>query len=282
MTLINVAPDTDFLHEIMDSQGKKQLSPFIINRLNLAVKALSRTDAALGASAEADVLTYANNYQEALRLLTKYIVKYGYTPEFLDSQLRAASYAGDWHISENIWENYLAKYKFDNLPNKLKIRYLEFLSLYAIPNNFDELTQTSKRLEQLNDLGISLETYRKFMDTVLAEYGRSFNGGIQFCFNFREDDLLLILFNKYWSDDETLEITQNINDAILKVNDVKFQLEVDLIQLIAINFNPEKFPRDFDIYDYESEDEELFKMISARKSQYSSDFETIEMEALYV
>ena len=44
MTSINIAPDVKFLNQILDLQGKKQLDVFTINRLNLAVKALSRID----------------------------------------------------------------------------------------------------------------------------------------------------------------------------------------------------------------------------------------------
>lgn len=278
MTSINIAPDTKFLNQILDSQGKKQLDIFTINRLNLAVKALSHIDPILAAAAEADVLTYTNNYTQSLKLLAKNIVKYGYTSNFLDSQLRAASHSCDWHITESIWNSYLTKYKISSLSDDLKARYIQFLGLYVISNQFDELTQTSERLERLNNLGISLENYRKLIDIILAKYSKEFHGAIQFCFTFREEDILVLLYNKYWTDEETLEITQIINDAILEVDDVNFQLEADLIQILAINCNPDRIPKDFDIYDDESEDEELFKLVSSRKSQYSSNSEEFALE----
>ena len=278
MNLTNIAPDTKFLNQILDSQGKKQLDAFTINRLNLAVKALSRIDSSLAAAAEADVLTYNNEYIKALKLLTKNIVKHGYSSNFLDSQLRAANSSCDWHISESIWNEYLAKYKFNNLPDNLKFRYIQFLSLYAITNQFDELTQASEKLQRLNYLGISLENYRKIVDIISAEFSKKFNGDIEYYFAFREEDVLLLLYNKNWTDEETLEITKIINDGILEVNDVNFQLEADLIQILAVNCNPDRIPKDFDIYDDESEDEELFELVSSRKSQYSSNSEEFALE----
>lgn len=278
MTSINIAPDVKFLNQILDLQGKKQLDVFTINRLNLAVKALSRIDPSLAASAEADVLTYTNKHTQSLRLLDKNIVKYGYTSNFLDSQLRAADGLGDWRVVESIWNKYLAKYELANLTKNLKARYINFLGLYAISNQFDALTQTSVRLKRLNVLGISLETYRKVLDIISAVHSKEFNGDIEYHFSFREDDILLLLCNEKWTDEETLEITQIINDALLEVNDVNFQLEADLIQILAINCNPDRIPNDFDIYDDESEDEELFKLVSSRKSQYSSNSEEFALE----
>ena len=144
--------------------------------------------------------------------------------------------------------------------------------------DFNELTRTSQKLEWLDYLGISLENYRKVIDIITAEFSKEFNGDIEYYFTCREDDILLLLYNKNWTDKETLEITQIINDAILEVNDVNFQLEADLIQILAINCNPDRIPKNFDIYDNESEDEELFKLVSSRKSQYSSNSEEFALD----
>ncbi|WP_288727917.1 hypothetical protein, partial [uncultured Psychrobacter sp.] len=79
---------------------------------------------------------------------------------------------------------------------------------------------------------------------------------------FRTKSLQLIVSSKYWSLEETIELTKEINNAILEHDDIDFQIAADDIEVFCINIPISNIPEGF-VY-YEDNDDSLIELIESR------------------
>lgn len=282
-------PDVGYINDILANEGRKNLDPFKMNRLNKAIQLLEREDGVQGIAARADYYTYNNEPKQALEITRKAIEYYGYDLHLIRSLVRAAIEMSHWDFLKTFLEGVLTS-KSLNLENEFLDVYIKFSCLYLDSSGKFKDILDAKRVEkrehiyshidvsnaQILDQGCTLEVYREVLSkSFRAIYDKY---ALHLETDFRAHNLQLIISNSHWSLEETVELTEDINNAILENSDIDFQLASDEIEVFCINFPIENVPEDF-VY-YEDEDDELIKLVQSRMENNPSPEE--DGEALYV
>ncbi len=288
--------DMDFMNDIFSQQGKKTIlnDPFRKNRLDKAVKALEQHDIVQGICARADFLSYFNDDENAQELLVQSIERYGYNELFASSLFNILR-KGRWDQNKNEIRKYLS---FSTEPNKIIIHnyfhkccsYLDFDNdFFDLVQKYDaknfqqwkkEISKQNETIHYLNDRDCSLETYRKVISiasyVIHQEYILDWKNVIR----INDEEVQVIFSSEVWSDEDARELTEKINQAILAVDDVDFQVEADEISVFCINFDPDKLPDDFVYFDDKVEDkkesDELFQVVQSRMAEAEETKLTIE------
>lgn len=281
--------DVGYINDILSSEGRKNLDPFKMNRLNKAVQLLERQDGAQGIAARADYYTYINKPEQALKITRKAVEYYGYDLQLTRSLVRAAIEFARWDLLKKVFEDILISTQLASETYFLDT-YIKF-SCFNIDNsgefegildanNVQGRDQIYSYISSLNaqllSQDCSLEVYRKVLSKSFRAIYNKYNG--HFMADFRIQNLQLIIFNKHWSLEETLELTEDVNSAILEDTDIDFQIAADEIEVFCINFPIENLPEDF-VY-FEDDDDELIKLVQTRMENNPSPEK--DGEALYV
>lgn len=281
--------DVGYINDILSSKGRKNLDPFKMNRLNKAVQLLERQDGAQGIAARADYYTYINEPEKALKTTRKAIEYYGYDLQLTRSLVRAAIEISHWDSLKKIFEDILVSTPLASETYFLDV-YIKF-SCFNIDNSgkFEDILDTnnvegraqiysyiSNLHTQLLNQDCNLEVYRKVLSKSFRAIYNKYSGN--FMADFKIQNLQLIISNEDWSLEETLELTEDVNNAILQDMDIDFQISADEIEVFCINFPTEKVPEDF-VY-YEDDDDDLSKLVQTRMENNPSPEE--DGEVLYV
>ena len=266
-------PDVGYINEILSSKGRKSLNPFKINRLDKAIHRLEGYDSFQGVAARADYYTYINEPERALEITHKAVEYHGYDLKIARSLVRAAIEFSHWDLIKETFEEILISTELSDESSFLDT-YIR-LSCWNIDNsgrfkgiletndvgNRDQIYSYIDSLSiQLLSEGCDLEVYRKVLSKSFRAIYNKYN--VNFIADFRIQSLQLIISNRYWSLEETLELTEDINNAISQDSDVDFQISADEIEVFCINFPVESLPEDF-VY-YEDDDDELIKLVQTR------------------
>lgn len=266
-------PDVGYINEILSSKGRKSLNPFKINRLDKAIHRLESYDSVQGVAARADYYTYINEPERALEIIHKAVEYHGYDLKIARSLVRAAIEFSHWDLIKETFEEILISTELSDESSFLDT-YIK-LSCWNIDNsgrfkgiletndvgNRDQIYSYIDSLSiQLLSEGCDLEVYRKVLSKSFRAIYNKYN--VNFIADFRIQSLQLIISNRYWSLEETLELTEDINNAISQDSDVDFQISADEIEVFCINFPVESLPEDF-VY-YEDDDDELIKLVQTR------------------
>lgn len=281
--------DVGYINDILSNHGRKNLDPFKMNRLNKAVQLLERQDGVQGIAARADYYTYNNEPEKALKTTLKAVEYYGYDLQLARSLVRAAVEIGNWNSLKKIFEDILVltpfasetyfldaymKFSCFNIDNSGKFK--DILDANNVEGRTQVYSYISSLHTELLSQDCSLEVYRKVLSKSFRAIYNKYSGS--FMADFRIQNLQLIISNEHWSLEETLELTEDVNNAILEDSDLDFQISADEIEVFCINFPTENVPEDF-VY-YEDDDDELIKLVQSRMENNPSPEE--DGEALYV
>lgn len=281
--------DVGYINDILSNKGRKNLDPFKMNRLNKAIQLLERQDSVQGIAARADYYTYTNEPEKALKTTLKAVEYYGYDLLLTRSLVRAAIEIGHWESLKKIFEDILVlsplasetyfldtymKFSCFNIDNSGKFKNI--LDANNVEGRNQVYSYISGLHTELLNQDCNLEVYRKVLSKSFRAIYNKYSGS--FMADFRIQNLQLIISNEDWSLDETLELTEDVNNAILEDSDLDFQISADEIEVFCINFPTENVPEDF-VY-YEEDDDELSKLVQSRMEKNPSPEE--DGEALYV
>lgn len=281
--------DVEFINTMFAQEGRKTSDVFKLKRLDKAIKVLERNDPSQGAAARADYYTYNNQFELALSTLDNAIKQSGYSEMLGYTQVRTAKSIGNWDLLKQYTERLLMRKDF-KLSHADILRYIEdstmyfdnsgdfmkILQLYDIKEYESIYSNIESRIDWYLKQDGDLSVYRKILEitskTIRLKYLLPLD------MEFRTYSLQLIVSNNYWSLEETVELTKEINDAILKQDDLDFQIAADDIEVFCINFSIDKLPKDF-VY-YEENDNDLIELIENRMANNSSP--EIDGEELHV
>lgn len=286
---MNPQLDVGYINDILSNQGRKNLDPFKMNRLDKAVQLLEREDGAQGIAARADYYTYINKPEQSLKITSKALEYYGYDLQLSRSFVRAAVEMSSWDLLKRFLEDILTskslnfEAEFLDVYTKFSCLYLdnsgEFKHILDANNveNRDQLySHISMSTIHLLTQDCSLEVYRKVLSKSFRAIYNKYS--LHLSTDFRARNLQLIISNNLWSLEEALELTEDVNNAILEDSDIDFQIASDEIEVFCINFPIENVPEDF-VY-YEDDDDELIKLVQTRMESNLSPEK--DGEALYV
>lgn len=281
--------DVEFINDMLSYEGRKDLSPFKLNRLDKAIKILERGDSAQGAAARADYYCYINQPYNALKVLDEVIKRYGYGKMIARSTFRAAMAIGEWEVIKTtindiieckelfLKTDFIEKYIDCHclyLDNSSK--FINVLTDYKVTNPNEISSHISERKNQLLEQDCSLSVYRKVLAIAFQTIYKKYS--ILLDSEFRLNNMQIIISSKHWTLEETVELTEDINNEILKNTDIDFQIAADDIEVFCINFSKDKLPDDFVYYD--DDDSDLIKLVQKRMEDNPSS-ET-DGEELYV
>ena len=281
--------DTMFINTMFAKEGRKTLDVFKLNRLDNGVKALERFDAVQGVAARAYYYTYINQSELALSIIDEAIKQNGYRKMFANPQIVAAESIGNWSLLKSYSERMLMEKDF-GLSSEDISKYIEHsvmhldnsgdfikvLQLHDIKDYDSIYYKIQSQIDWYLKQGGNLSVYRKVLEITVKTIKLKYS--LPLDVQFRTTSLQLIVSSKYWSLEETVELTKEINDAILKHDDLDFQIAADDIEVFCINISVSKIPKDF-VY-YEENDDDLIEIIETRMSNNLSP-ET-DGEELYV
>lgn len=284
--------DIEFINQILNSYGKKTTNPFHLNRLDIAISQLEKHDLIEGISARADYLQYINEYDEALNLIDSTIEKFGNKEFLLMIKIKILSHLVNWDLLKKTWQDFFSLFEPNTQTYAHKI-YLthsqvfldnDFVSNFYLPLEEEILykEKIKNHLNQLNDLDISLDTYRTVIGLTYKVLSESYSLlDFDYALNFNADSVQFIVENFSWQTDDIKQLYQEVNEAILAIDDVDFQTEADNIEVIFINFPIENLPSDFRLDD--DDDSDLIETVTQRmhhlqNNSQSNDREMIKLE----
>lgn len=271
--------DVGFINTMFAQDGRKTLDVFKLGRLDKAIKALERNDPSQGAAARADYYIYNNQFELAFITLDKAIKQYGYSQMLGQTQVRAAKLIGNWPLIKQYTERLLMRKDFElsltDLSNYIEDStmhldssgdFIKILQLHDIKEYERICSDIQSRRDWYLKQDGDLSVYRKVLEITIKTI--KFKYSLPLEMEFRTDSLQLIVSNGYWSLEETVELTKEINNAILEQDDLDFQIAADDIEVFCINFSLDKLPKDF-VY-YEDNDNDLIELIETRMANNSS------------
>lgn len=271
--------DIDFINSIFLSEGKKVTDLFKLRRLDNAIKALEHSDPIQGASARAFFYSYKNQTELAMDFLEKTIREKGYHQQLASIKVVILRINGNWKLLKSESENFLLNKDF-KVDEERVVRYvrdselsvdntdkfMEILDKYDVADRDEINSRIELKSKQIISQGIDLQTYRKILDISVKVINSIYD--LTLGIEFRTESLQLIFSSTFWTLEETVELTKNINEAILNEDDVEFQIAADDIEVFCINFSIDKLPEDF-VY-YEDNDDDLIELIETRMKDNSS------------
>lgn len=279
--------DVEFINQILNSHGKKTTNPFHLNRLDIAISQLEKHDLIEGISARADYLQYINEYDEALNLIDSTIEKFGNKEFLLMIKIKILSHSVNWDLLKKTWQDFFSLFEPNTQTYAHKI-YLthsqvfldnDFVSNFYLPLEEEILykEKIKNHLNQLNDLDISLDTYRTVIGLTYKVLSESYSLlDFDYALNFNADSVQFIVENFSWQTDDIKQLYQEVNEAILAIDDVDFQTEADNIEVIFINFPIENLPSDFRLDD--DDDSDLIEIVTQRMQDDDSEMIKLEVE----
>lgn len=269
--------DVDIINELLSGKGRKTSNPFKLARLDKAVSAFETVNPIEGMSARANYLYYLNHNKEALDYINKAIKRYGYIDILIRTQIFICKGLGSFQIYKKHVEKYLLSINKKEVIKDILTEYIndsmtymnDTGDFYKVLNKFEvpkvPIREFFKRRQLLSEYEVTHQTIERFLDASLEQLHLQYQSTYEVNFRFLKQ-IQLIFINKQWSDEEAIKLTENINNAILSIEDVDFQIEADEIEVFCINFDAEKLPEDFSFYEDE-EDCELIKVVESRMNE---------------
>lgn len=278
-------PDVDFINHVFGTEGRKTIDKFRLNRLDKAITALENNNLIQGKTARATFLSYQNQHEQALALLQGLMKSYN---SFVFSAFyNIVTVAGDFDKIRDTWQLYQKMTNdFDN--NTLQILLddcVHYLDIELLQENnrqqatADLLEFINDRLEKLDDFDISIDNYRKMIALVYQIIQKDFLiFSLGYDFHCVEDGIVLIFHYDGWQDDDLAQLFDDVNQAILAVDDVDFQLEMDNVVILFSRDKVEKLPEDFQIDSlYFDSDEPLIQQIYQRMQNHDNDMIKLDL-----
>lgn len=265
--------DVEFINAMFAQEGRKTLDVFKLKRLDRAIKVLERNDPSQGAAARADYYIYTNQPELAFITLDKAIKQNGYNQMFGQTQVRAAKSIGRWPLLKQYSEKLLLRKEF-KISKEDVLRYIEDSTMY-LDNSGDFIkvldfydikerdfiySNIQSRIDWYLKQNGDLSVYQKVLELVVKTIKLKYS--LPLDIEFRTKSLQLIISNKHWTLEETIELNKEINNAILDHDDIDFQIAADDIEVFCINIPISNIPEDF-VY-YEENDDDLIELVEAR------------------
>ena len=267
--------DVEFINTMFAQEGKKTFDVFKLKRLDRAVKALERNDPSQGAAARADYYIYTNQLELAFITLDKAIKQNGYNQMFGQTQVRAAKSIGRWPLLKQYSEKLLLRKEF-KISKEDVLRYIEdstmyldnsgdcikVLDFYDIKERDFIYSNIQSRIDWYLKQNGDLSVYQKVLELVVKTIKLKYS--LPLDIEFRTKSLQLIISNKHWTLEETIELNKEINNAILDHDDIDFQIAADDIEVFCINIPISNIPEDFVYYEENENDDDLIELVEAR------------------
>lgn len=276
--------DVDFINQVFGTEGRKTTDKFRLNRLDKAITALENNNLIQGKTARATFLSYQNQHEQAVALLQDLMKTYN---SFVFSVFyNIVSVAGDFDKIRDTWRLYQKMTNdFDNELD-IFIRYcIDYLDIEFLQENNryqvipDLLELINYRLEKVDDFDISIDNYRRMIALVYHVIRKDFLiVRLGYDFHCVEDGIVLIFHYDGWQDDDLAKLFENVNQAVLAVDDVDFQLEMDNVAILFSRDKVEKLPEDFQIDSlYFDSDEPLIQQIYQRMQNHDNDMIKLDL-----
>lgn len=284
--------DVDIINQLIVDGIRKDANVFQLNRLKNAVFALQKQDPIIGAEYLAAYYSFINDLDAAISTLDCAISKFGPHNNLIKAKLNIVIDTADWILIKSFMKSILLNKNYEvNDEDKVFLieRYIYYANLYLDNStNFDKFIASysslnlsefheviRKRADILLKENLSIDNLRKLikitLNTVIAKY----NATISLRLGLEDNKKFILSYNE-WSIDEAIELTKEINNAILSVDDTEFQLEADEFEVFCINFDIDKLPNDFSLYSDDDEDEELVKLVQSRMES-NPQFEVLDV-----
>lgn len=269
--------DVDIINEILASEHRKIDNPFKLNRLLKAINALKNDDYVQGIAAEASYYVYINQPNKGYQLVKNAIAKYGNNFILSQSLFMTANELGDWQLTKNALEQLLTM----DMSNSDKQNILDIYINQSLMNldtsgEFNNIldssfsdedkqlikTNITNHAAKLKENDVSIDNFKKVLNIGIAQINKLYS--LNFNVELRDrEGLQLVFSNESWSIEDTIEMTEIINNAILAVDDDDFQVEADEIEVFCINFPISHLPEDFSVYD-NNDGEDLAQLVKSR------------------
>ena len=280
--------DVNFINEMLVPRGKKDLDPFRLNRLDKSISVFEKHDPIQGAGARIDYFIHINQLDMAAKHLEMAKRKFGFYEFFASSQVRIANRTTGWEGVKEAWNYYFNNLSFKEINPKEAMSFIKDCNWYAgydLPV-FDEIEKVHfsdvQRLKleidgfanKLFEVNVSLSTYRKVASIITKTIYENYRINTKHESHINEDMKIFIVYEN-WTDEEVLELTAKVNEAILAIDDVNFQVEADNIEVLFLNFEVRKLPSDFSVY--EDDDSDLVNIVSKRMNDDNEELIKIEV-----
>lgn len=277
--------DVDFINQVFGTEGRKTTDKFRLNRLDKAITALENNNLIQGKTARATFLSYQNQHEQAVALLQDLMKTYN---SFVFSVFyNIVSVAGDFDKIRDTWllyqeitndfNNDTFQILLDDCVHYLDIQLLQENNRQQATHDLLELM--NDRLEKLDNFDISIDNYRKMIALVYQIIQKDFLVfSLGYDFHCVADGIVLIFHYDGWQDKDLAQLFDNVNQAILAVDDVDFQLEMDNIVILFSRDKVEKLPKDFKIDSlYFESDEPLIQQIYQRMQNHDHDMIKLDL-----
>ena len=281
--------DTAFLNEFIARMDKKTDDLFLVNRLKNTVIAVDKNNKSEGCGALIDYYIYTNNFEEALDVFERRKYQYSSNPFLLKAGIRLYTALGEWNLLKKSWNDYInslnevnkEKYIFSLLSESaifLDIEpYFDFKDF--IPKDFftSRVNYINNSLEKLENLDISIENYRKLVGLSYQITYRSYNlHKFDYILNCNDEFVSILIQNPNWSNEDVKELNIAFMQAISEIDDVDFHCEVNEIDVLFINCDYQKIPKNIRIF--EDTDDDLISLIEKRMSEDTQEYVKIEVD----
>lgn len=227
MSQINPAPDIKYLYNIIGKEGKKNLKTeeFQKRKLMSIVKSIAIDDPMQALCEKASVEAYYNHYDMAAGTL-KNVLKLTNNQSYFAWEKLLKIYIETADI-----ETFIEKYRLaleQPLENtqKLDALFKYVLSTYLITdlyddellgiklNKFEKYTVDKKR-DMIQQLGISLPVYRKFMSIFYKEFYSQYIGRTRPIFCDETQDLIITMHTSIDFAQDLFDFNNHLQDVIM-------------------------------------------------------------------
>lgn len=226
--------DTAILDELfLTEDRRKETSLFRLARAEKSVNVLMKGDFQAGIYCRAYLMHYRGDTKGALTYLEKNISKYGALERFCDGYIGISLDYGDYEQTLKAIKLYLENVKApeDNITiikNWLLI-YQATENIYPLDNINEIIALNQKQQNELQKLGVSLDTYRRVLFLMRQVYNEFWYGSIITSNEYTDTDVVLRFEIENATPTDTRQMTNKLNDLIFAYDDEVFQSEVQKI-----------------------------------------------------
>lgn len=254
MSQANPQVDVSYLNDFITTHRKKHShdSEFQRRKLLKIANELKKVDSIEGQLAEASIEFHFCNYERGISIL-KNVLKLTQNKLAIawDLLLDAYIQLGDLDNIFSTYKEYLRV--FDDVSDKTRKIYLhivrvylmvEFLQEFKLEHSYDTkiLDNLIDNTRKLENIGISIETYRKFVSLIFKTFYENFKGTIEQSLLFQENDVVIRVCSSVANASDLFELNSKYNDQILSwygssTDELKVQIEKIIVYFMHKNFD---------------------------------------------
>lgn len=223
MSQINPAPDIKHLNDFISRRGKKILTneEFQKRKLLNIVKKLAIEDLINAEYAKANIEAYYNDHNSAIKVL-KNILKLTNNQSYKAWKFLLHLYIEISDIDAFIETYRLAlKQDFENVTELHKL-FKHVMHTYLITDINDNtelglevIDTVEQRINMLQELGISLPIYRRFMSIFYQEFYKYYDGVSQPLYDYQAYDLIIRIDTDIDNAKDLFDFNNHLQDVIM-------------------------------------------------------------------